>query len=332
MNKPFVIITGMHRSGTSFLSRCLNLSGLFLGTPENIFSMGLDQSSDNPKGHWEHKILKDLADMSLSYNGASWDDVPLTIQINNDLSEQIIKQISELLSFPSLASGFKDPRMCVLFDSWKDLLPTNTTIIGIFRHPLIVAESLKIRNNMTYDKSINLWMIYNQKLLETLKNNGGFLINFDWPKEKLFSEIKLIMKKIGLLDDIDLSDWFSESLLRSNKTTKLTTALPLGVQDLYDKLITISENNDFTDIDKNAITGNMSLVIKGLLIQLKLQNDYFIKTYHQTAQDKDQFLEKVIAEKDQLLENTITSYTKQINEIKNSKIWKIARLIDKFRK
>ena len=34
----------------------------------------------------------------------------------------------------------------------------------------------------------------------------------------------------------------------------------------------------------------------------------------------------------QLLENTITSYTKQINEIKNSKIWKIARLIDKFRK
>ena len=80
-------------------------------------------------------------------------------------------------------------------ESWKPFLPKNQIIIGIFRHPLKVAESLKKRNNFEYEKSINLWTIYNEKLLFYLEKQGGFLLNFDWPKRKLLSELKLIFRK-----------------------------------------------------------------------------------------------------------------------------------------
>ena len=36
--RPFVLMTGMHRSGTSFLSRALNLAGVHLGSLESLTS------------------------------------------------------------------------------------------------------------------------------------------------------------------------------------------------------------------------------------------------------------------------------------------------------
>jgi len=36
---PFIIITGMHRSGTSFLARALNMYGVNLGSLESLISL-----------------------------------------------------------------------------------------------------------------------------------------------------------------------------------------------------------------------------------------------------------------------------------------------------
>ena len=38
MSKPFLLITGMHRSGTSFLVRALNLQGADLGDIDSLIS------------------------------------------------------------------------------------------------------------------------------------------------------------------------------------------------------------------------------------------------------------------------------------------------------
>ena len=66
--KPFLIITGMHRSGTSFLIRALNLSGVNLGSLESLNSTDWNNLSDNLRGHWENKTLLELADKTLSNN------------------------------------------------------------------------------------------------------------------------------------------------------------------------------------------------------------------------------------------------------------------------
>ena len=50
-----IAITGMHRSGTSMITRALHDSGLhLLGTDADEF---IDAADDNPEGFWENKAI-----------------------------------------------------------------------------------------------------------------------------------------------------------------------------------------------------------------------------------------------------------------------------------
>ena len=63
---PTVICTlGMHRSGTSLVSRILNLLGVYLGAPHDVSNVG----ADNPKGYWEHHPIALLNDELLARFG-----------------------------------------------------------------------------------------------------------------------------------------------------------------------------------------------------------------------------------------------------------------------
>jgi len=57
--KPFLIISGMHRSGTSFLARALNLAGVYLGNLDSIITHDflLAPHKHNIRGHWENTKL-----------------------------------------------------------------------------------------------------------------------------------------------------------------------------------------------------------------------------------------------------------------------------------
>jgi len=44
----------MHRSGTSFLARALNLGGVYLETPDSMMSTEWNPLEDNQKWHWEN--------------------------------------------------------------------------------------------------------------------------------------------------------------------------------------------------------------------------------------------------------------------------------------
>ena len=204
--KPFLIITGMHRSGTSFLARAMNLAGMYLGNLDSMVSHEWRPMQDNLKGHWENARLQKLSQKILSDNKGKYDIPPKKVKVNKKFGLQLKKYTKELDNYSSLASGFKDPRILLYLDSYSKFMPKQCIIIGIFRSPLKVAESLATRNNFSYEKSLNLWKIYNQKLLENLEKYKGFLINFDWPKQKLFSELNLIFQKLGLHSDIDLSE------------------------------------------------------------------------------------------------------------------------------
>ena len=59
----------MHRSGTSAVSRLLNMMGVYFA-PEG-FSTGANQ--ENPKGFWERRDVRALNDMVLQSVGADWD-------------------------------------------------------------------------------------------------------------------------------------------------------------------------------------------------------------------------------------------------------------------
>src|SRR5690242_20012263 len=64
-----VLVLGMHRSGTSALTRMLNLLGCAL--PDEL----LGANYSNPEGHWESQRAIAINDALLIALGRSWDDI-----------------------------------------------------------------------------------------------------------------------------------------------------------------------------------------------------------------------------------------------------------------
>ena len=274
---PFLLITGMHRSGTSFLVRALNLSGADLGNFEQLLSDDWRPQSDNKRGLWENKEILDLGNRTLSLNHGSWDEPPKNIVLDTEIKKEVRNEFNKIFYRPSLAAGYKDPRLILYFDAWRELFPKNIIVMGIFRHPLYVAESLKRRDNFGYEKSINLWKTYNQKLLEILEKENGFLLNFDWPKERLFSEVKFISNKLGLVD-VDLSDWYTSDIISSNKKYNSEFQLSEDITNLYTRLnerCEINKNQNPIIFDRSE--SELNEIIKGVLLELKNQGAHFKK-------------------------------------------------------
>ena len=319
--KPFLLITGMHRSGTSFLARALNLRGTYLGSPEDLVSDDFRSLRDNLRGHWESSLFVKLADQTLQKNGGAWDEIPKKVVIDDNIGNEIKKYSNTLVEHPSFTAGFKDPRIIFCLESWEKFLPTNLVVVGIYRHPLKVAESLKQRNGFTYDKSINLWKQYNQKLLSLLEKYQGFLLNFDWPKEKLFSEIDLISEKLGLSKKISLDEWHTNDLKRSDILYNKTHSLNDSIISILSKLDERSEQNSKITINSVSRTvENLYEIIEGNLLELRNQHNYFIKIH--TANSKTIESQS----------KTIEFQSKTIDNIHRSLTWRALAKIDSIRK
>src|SRR5690348_2632021 len=102
--KPFVIISGMHRSGTSFLSRAFNIAGVYLGELDDVTTNEWYYNKDNLRGHWENRKFVEIADETLTLNNGSWDNIPKKITITQDLGKKIAHNIKKLSEHPSLAT------------------------------------------------------------------------------------------------------------------------------------------------------------------------------------------------------------------------------------
>ena len=283
--KPFLLIIGMHRSGTSFLARSLNLCGVYLGKNDDLVSAEWNPALDNLRGHWENKHILRLTEKSLLQNDGSWHNIPDNITVNDEVGNEIREFCKKLMDESALAAGFKDPRFILLFDSWKKFLPSNFVIVGIFRDPLKVSESLKKRDGFSYEKSLDLWKHYNQRLLKIVEKNNGFLIDFDWPTEKIFSEIHLIASKIGLVEEIDFSKVFSSKLKHSDKTRNSTYSLPSEIEELYSKLKSrTTKNVEIPSLDIKHTKEELEEFVKSLLGD---QNAISLNVFEQFEENKN---------------------------------------------
>ncbi len=156
-----IIIAGMHRSGTSALSRTLNLVGCDMpNTP-----MGGDNRG-NERGHWESQRIFELNNEILASAGSSWDDwEPINSSwYASPLHPQYFDEAREVLAAefgPSRLFVVKDPRFCRLMDLWIKVIEScdaTPLVVMPIRNPRDVAASLKRRDDI--DPSIGhlLWL------------------------------------------------------------------------------------------------------------------------------------------------------------------------------
>lgn len=150
--KDPIIVVGMHRSGTTMLTKLLENSGVFFGNRkddncEDLFFLRLNEwilrnahtTWDCPEmfEHVDDEYLDTMANFVRSRISG-----PSLIRYTGVKNYQsIIKKIkSEECSW-----GWKDPRNCITLPIWQKIFP-NCKVVHIYRNPIDVAISLRKRS------------------------------------------------------------------------------------------------------------------------------------------------------------------------------------------
>ncbi len=229
-----ILITGMHRSGTSCLTGSLQQNGLHLG---KVF----EWSTYNLKGNRENEQIMQLNDSVLATSGGSW-SIPPAESIR--WTEQQAKKRDEILSVFVSGSyeiwGFKDPRTIFTLPFWRGGV-CNTKLVASFRHPILVAKSLLKRNDMPIEDGLELWKTYNQRLLSYLEEEEFPIISFDMPRSDYSLCIESITERLGIAKHSSYSEEpFLDNGLINATLEDDDDQVPDEVINLYDKL-----NNSF---------------------------------------------------------------------------------------
>ncbi|MFG0773294.1 hypothetical protein ACF8PD_15845 [Vibrio plantisponsor] len=175
-NKGIYVILGMHRSGTSAISRALKVFDIELGC--NLMPAYQDV---NDKGFWEDMDIYRLNEEMLSHIGQSWDclseisDNDIDLLIKSGYMDKAKQLLSMKLSETKNGKfGFKDPRVTKLFGFWSKVLNSlncNVYYILVTRHPYSIAQSLKKREHMLREKSLHLWLEYMKTIFRYLQHD-----------------------------------------------------------------------------------------------------------------------------------------------------------------
>ncbi len=195
-----ILILGMHRSGTSALTRVINLLGADL--PINL----LPPQEDNVTGFWESMDVCRLDDEILESSGLDWHDVrefdrswfqSSAHDTYKERALEILKQNFKDSSFFVL----KDPRFCHLLPFWLEVFSESniqTKCVLPIRNPLEVAASLEKRDDFSVEMSSLLWL---RHVLDAENRSRGLSRAFMTYNELLDdwrSAIGRIAKELGL--------------------------------------------------------------------------------------------------------------------------------------
>ncbi len=147
MRRHAFLVLGMHRSGTSALTRVLGLMGAAL--PRDP----MPPTADNPQGYWESRRIARFNNRLLESAGTHWtDDAGIPPEWfsdprrSADRAEAVALIAEEFAAAPAIV--LKDPRICRLVPFWKTVLDAaglETRAVLTVRDPLEVARSLAAR-------------------------------------------------------------------------------------------------------------------------------------------------------------------------------------------
>jgi len=194
-NQP-IIVTGMHRSGTSLVMSFLENLGIYCGSHGDMLS----PSEENPRGYWENTKILSFNDSLLNLLGASWDDLdelsPFS-ELPQNVQSRLVhdgRKLIESIYGKQDHWGVKDPRFSLLMPFWKILLPNVKQIVCV-RNPIEVALSLSNRfseYHIKFEKGLRLWKDYNQCIANQENLDDVLFVDYD----ALFSDVDAVLSRI----------------------------------------------------------------------------------------------------------------------------------------
>ena len=213
-----IIVLGMHRSGTSALTRGLKALGVQLGDRLMPAIEG-----DNEKGFWEDLDVNGFNVELMRHLGQDWHALqPIDaseferedlVSFRLRAIEMVRKKIDGSLVF-----GIKDPRTARLLPFWKSVfehLGADVAYVIASRHPMSVARSLEKRDGFDDEKAHYLWLGHMVPSILGSEGSPRVVVSYDRLMDRPAEQLRRIVKALDLrfvADEAGIDEYTGEFL------------------------------------------------------------------------------------------------------------------------
>jgi glycosyltransferase involved in cell wall biosynthesis len=203
--KLMFVVLGMHRSGTSAITKGLEVLGASLGD-----RLMPPVAGNNDKGFFEDVDINAFNIEALNVIGSDWFCISPISQHDVDQLDQkgfalrAIELLREKIKDTDIFA-FKDPRVAKLMPFWKmvfEHLGVKIFYVIALRHPLSVVKSLSKRDSLSSVHSYLLWLGH---VLESLKYSTGqirTIVEYD----KLIDRPEIELQRIAEISRLNISN------------------------------------------------------------------------------------------------------------------------------
>ena len=197
IKKVAILVAGMHRSGTSALTRVLNIAGCDL--PKTL--MKPERYAGNAAGFWESQPIMDLNQEILTSACSFWDDWRPFEQdwYRSPAADGFRERAQELIQSEFGGSRLfvlKDPRICRLMKFWVEVvraIGAQPLVVSPIRNPWNVAASLQVRDNIDPSLGHLIWLRHTLDAEADSRASRRTYLRY----EQLLSDAQAVVDRLG---------------------------------------------------------------------------------------------------------------------------------------
>ena len=357
-----IVVLGMHRSGTSAITRGLVAMGVGLG--DNLMP---PIAGVNDKGFWEDVDINALNIEMLRSLASDWDRfAPIraadieALRNKGYLSHAVGLLRQKMQSSPVF--GLKDPRISNLLPFWKEVFRHCGLEVGYvlaLRNPLSVAKSLAKRDGFPEQKSHLLWLKHVVAGLLGSVGEQRILVDYDFLMASPNRELTRVASNFGLKIEparlLEYNNEFLDASLRhaefSPQDLAADDACPPAVKEIYAAMRDVAANHKSIDdaalrsrlmewqreLDRMetmlVLADKLSLQIASLeqsatdrVVMLDAKDDAWSARVDQTARDFKREIARIGAERDAMLGEKDAAWSARLDQTARDFEKEIARI------
>lgn len=168
-----IIVTGMHRSGTSLTAQVLQALGADFGPAERLY----DADQWNANGYLERVDAVDLNSRIITGHSRTTSRVAavrsqlgyLRMPTGDRLASRLAEATNDVAELSSSLQGLfvKDPRFCITAPIWRETGDVAAMVVAL-RHPTASVASLQRRNRLPAPIGHRFWRWHMEQILPTI--------------------------------------------------------------------------------------------------------------------------------------------------------------------
>lgn len=193
-----ILVSGMHRSGTSAITRVASMLGAAL--PGDL----IEARADNERGFWEGRPVVALDERALERFGSWWGGWQSIDPKRLRNRERLVAEARQLLRDEFTERDLiilKDPRFSRLLPLWMRVLEEEgfrCVHIVALRHPGAVAGSLGHRNGLSLRASTLAWLAHSLDAERATRGQPRVFVSFENFMRDWRSEMERVSRDLDL--------------------------------------------------------------------------------------------------------------------------------------